>query len=64
MNEPTERQLQIARLINDGMNIPEAAAHLGVHPNTVKNAMLYLRKKLGVEKTRHVGPALRERGML
>lgn len=64
MNEPTARQLQIARLINDGMSIPEAAAHLNVNPTTVKNAMLYLRKKLGVEKTRHVGPALREKGLL
>lgn len=64
MNEPTERQLEIARLIDSGMSIPEAAAHLGVHPNTVKNAMLYLRKKLGVERTRHVGPALRERGLI
>jgi DNA-binding CsgD family transcriptional regulator len=58
----TPRQLQIVRMIDQGMTYEEMGEALGVSPSTVKAHTNTLRYKLNVKKKRHIPQALRETG--
>ena len=58
----TPRQVQIVRMIDQGMTYEEMGEALGVSPSTVKAHTNTLRYKLNVKKKRHIPQALREAG--
>lgn len=64
MNPPTARQLEIARLLDQGLTHSEVADQLGITAHTVKATLRELKWKLGVGKNRLVCPALRSKGLL
>lgn len=49
--EPTRRQLEVARLMAEGLSSKEIARRLGPLPSTIRRHMSNLRKKLGVESS-------------
>lgn len=59
----TPRQVQIVRLIDQGMTYDEMGETLGIAPRTVKAHTDTIRIKLNVKRKRHIPRALRERGI-
>jgi DNA-binding NarL/FixJ family response regulator len=51
LRQPTERELEITRLLADARSTTEIAAALGVSDKTVANACSALKAKLGVART-------------
>jgi DNA-binding NarL/FixJ family response regulator len=47
--EPTDRQLEVARLLFEGLTYKEVAERLGPTPSTSRRHMCKLRDRLGVE---------------
>lgn len=60
----TPRELEIARLIADGLTYEEMGNRLGISPRTVKAHTDKIRIKLGVSKKRHIPSVLRRLGIL
>jgi len=59
--ELTERQLQILRLLRDGLSYEEAGKALGLSPQTIRNHTVAIRRKLKVRNTAGaIALALRE----
>jgi len=59
--ELTERQLQILRLLRDGLSYEEAGKALGLSRQTIKNHTVAIRRKLKVRNTAGaIALALRE----
>lgn len=56
----TPRQRQVTELMASGMTDCEIARELNISPRTVRMHSEALRHKLGVEKRRHIVPALRK----
>jgi DNA-binding CsgD family transcriptional regulator len=59
----TPRQVQIIRLIDQGLTYDEMGEQLGIAPRTVKAHADTIRIKLNVKRKRHIPRALRERGI-
>lgn len=59
MDPLTPHQRQVAVLAADGYTIKEIAQKLGANPRTTKAHLDNVRRKLGVEKKREIGRALR-----
>lgn len=57
----TDRQRQVAYLIEGGLTYEEIGAELGISPRTAKAHADVIRWKLGVRRKRLIPPALRER---
>jgi DNA-binding NarL/FixJ family response regulator len=57
----TERQRQVAGLVEQGLTNEEIGAELGISARTVKAHTDVIRQKLGVRRRRQIPPALRER---
>lgn len=57
-------QLELARLIEEGLTYDEMADRLGISSSTVKKHTDRLRWALGVEKKRHIPKVLRDLGLL
>ena len=55
----TERQRQVARVLERGLSNEEIAAELGIAPRTVKAHCDSLRRTLDVPKRRQIVPAYR-----
>lgn len=64
MNLLTPRELEIARLIADGLTYEEMGIRLGISARTVKAHTDRIRVKLGVSKKRHIPGVLRDLGVL
>jgi len=60
-NQLTERQREVAYLIEGGLTNEEIGARLGISPRTVRAHSDTIRRKLGVRRRRQIPPALRER---
>jgi len=60
----TPRQVQIVRLIDQGMTYEEMGDKLGISSRTVKAHTDTIRLKLDVKRKRHIPQALRERGFV
>lgn len=60
----TPRQVQIVRLIDEGMTYEEMGDALGIAPRTVKAHTDTIRIKLNVKRKRHIPKALRDRGVV
>lgn len=58
----TYRQLEVARLIAQGLTYEEIGARLGVSARTAKAHGDTLRWRLGVTRKRHIPAALRNLG--
>ena len=58
-DEITERQLQVIRLIAEGLSNEELGQELGISPRTVKAHCDVLRQKLGVPRRRQIPLAYR-----
>lgn len=56
----TERQKEVARLIERGLIDEEIAKELGIATRTVKAHTYELRLRLGVQRKRHITKAFRE----
>jgi RNA polymerase sigma factor (sigma-70 family) len=62
LSEPlTERQREVAGLVERGLTNEEIGAQLGISARTVKAHTDVIRRKLGVRRRRQIPPALRER---
>jgi two-component system, NarL family, nitrate/nitrite response regulator NarL len=59
----TARELEIGRLIGDGLSNKEIATRLHIEIATVKNHVHRVLTKLGVDRRSKVGPRLRELGL-
>ncbi len=59
----TPRQVQIIKLIDEGLTYEEMGDALGIAPRTVKAHADTIRIKLNVNRKRHIPKALRERGI-
>jgi two-component system nitrate/nitrite response regulator NarL len=59
----TARELEIGRLIGDGLSNKEIASTLQIEATTVKNHVHRVLTKLGVERRSKVGARLRELGL-
>jgi non-specific serine/threonine protein kinase len=57
----TERQRQVAYLIEDGLTYEQIGAELGISPRTAKAHGDVIKRKLGVRFKRQIPPALRKR---
>jgi DNA-binding response OmpR family regulator len=55
----TAREVEVARLLADGLSNSEVAEQLGVRENTARNHTERVMKKLGTSKRARVGPILR-----
>ncbi len=55
----TAREVEVARLLADGLSNSEVAERLGVRENTARNHTERVMKKLGTSKRARVGPILR-----
>lgn len=58
----TPRELEIARLIAQGMTYKEMGEALGISPSTVKAYTDQVRRLLGLKHKRHIPAKLRELG--
>lgn len=64
MQQLTPRELQIARLIADGLTYDEIGEALGCSGRTAKVHTDRIRLKLGIAKKRHIPRVLKELGIL
>lgn len=55
LNQLTERELEVARLIYNGLNNKEIAFRLGIATTTVRNHVKAIYSKLNVEERVHIG---------
>jgi Response regulator containing a CheY-like receiver domain and an HTH DNA-binding domain len=62
--ELTDRQLEVAHLIDQGMTYAEIGVELGISARTAKAHALAIRSKYGISKKRLISPELRDRGVL
>ncbi len=62
--EPTDRQLEVARLLADGMTYTEVAERLGPTPSTIRRHMCALRERLGAETNPRALMLLTQQGRL
>lgn len=62
-DELTERQLEAAKLIADGLTLDEIADEMGVSSRTARYYSDAVRQKLGVRRKRLIGAELRARGL-
>lgn len=64
MHQFTEREMQIVRLIAEGLTYEEMGRRLGVSPRRVKQETDVIRSYLGVSKKRRIPQVMRELGLL
>ena len=64
MRPLTEREMQVARLIVDVFKNDEIADRLLISSRTVKAYSDNIRRKINVEKRRHIPSRMRELGLL
>ncbi|GEM_PF-2890686 len=62
--EPTDRQLEVARLLADGMTYTAVAERLGPTPSTIRRHMCALRERLGAETNPEALMLLTQQGRL
>ncbi|GLC27957.1 response regulator transcription factor [Roseisolibacter agri] len=58
----TERQVEVARLLGEGVSNEELAQRLGISPHTARNHTEHVMRKLGVGSRARVGALLRGAG--
>lgn len=63
MRPLTARQLEVARLIAEGMTNDEIADRLAISPRTVKQTSDVIRLKLGVAHRRQIPQAMKVQGI-
>lgn len=64
MHQFTEREMQIVRLIAEGLTYEEMGRRLSVSPRRVKQETDVIRSYLGVSKKRRIPQVMRELGLL
>lgn len=64
MHEFTKEQLQLGRLIEEGLTYSEIGARLGINPRTVKTQTDKVRWMLGVRHKRQIPKVMRDLGLL
>lgn len=60
----SERQLEVFRLLAEGVNIPVIARRMGVSHNTVYRESRRIRKRLGARTAAHMVALGYQRGVL
>lgn len=63
MHKFTERQLELGRLIEEGLTYNEIAERMGISPRTAKSYTDVLRHRLGVTRKRQIPHVMRELGL-
>lgn len=64
MHSITDEQLQLAKLIGEGLTYEEIGRRLGINPRTVKTQTDRLRWTLGVNKKRLIPQRMKELGLM
>lgn len=64
MNKFTDKQVELGRLIAEGLTYEEIAARLGVSTSSVRQRTDRLRWVLGVEKKRQIPAVMRQLGLI
>ena len=63
-DELTERQLEVAHLIDRGLTYPEIGVELGISARTAKAHAFAIRSKYGITHKRLISSELRDRGVI